>query len=342
MELPEGKPGHGVPGLDLEGDYADVTAAADALRVDKETREALYEGLGGEPSWADLASVPRAAWEEVVAALEAGPLQNGRLERLRRAARVRAGYAPGDPRRPTAPEPASAAPGGAALQAGGPPQRDPTEGPSGHRAGGRAVKLSSVLDQTLDAPLVPIPPADVRALFASYRAKRGAYPAADIEPTHDQLAALRQVVAADAPPYADFAVFGPHGRRLLQRLAFTSFVYNPDGSWQRRELPGPPTFEAWWSSWRVLRTALLLLDVVDPEHLDNYGEHVRALNLRYRQEAWFIVYTADVRMRSEHFERLRRVLEERFTAAGQSAASSGFDPKRPWNAVFAEAVLDKT
>ena len=79
----------------------------------------------------------------------------------------------------------------------------------------------------------------------------------------------------------------------------------PDGSRQRKELPGPPSFVCWWASFGVYRTTLLLLDVAPPEILDNFGGMVWSLSFLY-DDAWFVVYNADVRMRSEPFERLRR------------------------------------
>ena len=45
----------------------------------------------------------------------------------------------------------------------------------------------------------------------------------------------------------------------------------PHGSWQRKELPRPPSLEFWWASFRVYRAALLALDVAPPKILDNYG-----------------------------------------------------------------------
>ena len=39
----------------------------------------------------------------------------------------------------------------------------------------------------------------------------------DVDPSADQLASLRQVMAAGSAPYADFSLFGPHGLRLLRK-----------------------------------------------------------------------------------------------------------------------------
>eukprot|EP00969_Alexandrium_andersonii_P305680 13512227-Alexandrium_andersonii.AAC.1 len=71
-----------------------------------------------------------------------------------------------------------------------------------------------------------------------------------MEPTPDQLSAVAQLIESGAPPYVDFSLFGPHGRRLLKKLMFTAFTHNaPTNEWTRQDLPGHPTLEAWWKSW---------------------------------------------------------------------------------------------
>jgi len=127
----------------------------------------------------------------------------------------------------------------------------------------------------------------------------------------------------------------------LQKLTLVNWSYLPDGSWQQRELPGPPTLEQWWASFRVLRTTYLLLGTVATEILGNYGEMVRGFHAMYGPQAWFIIYTADVRMRSENFERLRRHAERDHDATLRCGGASTFDVNKPWNTVFAKANADK-
>jgi len=178
-------------------------------------------------------------------------------------------------------------------------------------------------------------------MFTEYEKARGAEPTEEIEPTVEQISAVKQVLDSDLVPYADFSLFGPYGKRFLQKLTLVNWSYLPDGSWQRRELPGPPTLEHWWASFRVLRTTYLLLGTVAAEILDNYGEMVRGFHAMYGPQAWFIIYTADVRMRSENFERLRRHAEREHEATIQCGGSSTFDVTKPWNTVFAKANADK-
>ena len=122
---------------------------------------------------------------------------------------------------------------------------------------------------------------------------------------------------------------------------FTAFAYNVQtGEWSRQELPGPPTFEAWWKSWVVYRTALLLLQEVNPEPLDLYGEFIRTLRETLGDSAWFLIYQGDQRMRSEEFERIRRrCASEKQGLPEADRGRHPFDSTRPWNLVFTRAVF---
>jgi hypothetical protein len=80
------------------------------------------------------------------------------------------------------------------------------------------------------------------------------------------------------------------------------------------------------------------LEAIQPERLELYGEHIRSLLTAYGPDCWFLIYQADIRMRSEQFERLRRKLQIDFD---DGHPSHGFVPTKPWDAVFAAAVKDK-
>eukprot|EP00969_Alexandrium_andersonii_P328237 14505001-Alexandrium_andersonii.AAC.1 len=130
-----------------------------------------------------------------------------------------------------------------------------------------------------------------------------------MEPTPDQFSAVAQLIESEAPPYVELSLslFGPHGRRLLKKVMFTAFLYNaPAGEWARQELLGLPAFEARWKCWEVFKTTMLLLEQCAPEPLDLYGEHSRSLVGTYGANTWYLIYQADVRVRSEEFERARR------------------------------------
>ena len=206
---------------------------------------------------------------------------------------------------------------------------------------GRKLKLSSVVDQALEGEVQPISALETRKLFEDYETNRGAQPHKDIEPTGDQLAAVKQLVQEDTVPYVDFAVYGPYGRRMLRKLVFVSWIMSAAGEWSKKELPGPPDFSSWWRSWRLLKTTFLLLQIATTEVLDNYGEFIRSLSERYGPRCWWIVYLGETRMRSEQFERIRRRCEKEHADAILAGRPSSFRPAAPWDMVFQEAVRDR-
>ena len=357
MDLPQTQPGQPAPGVDPTVDelaaIRDIAGIFDWLGTAAPVRTALGGALGGgAPRMRDLVYIKGDLWDrtvtgvEVLVPNEAGddteprlltPIEEGHIAMVRRIARLRLGL--------TAVElmPVVTLPVGG-LGFGGPSATPlggvvlPTVAPP---TGEPRLKLSSILDPALDTELTRLPQSDIRKLFADYEDKRGAEPSEDIEPTVEQISAVAQVLKADLTPYADFSVYGPHGRRLLQKLTYLAWTYLPDGSWQRRELPGPPSVDHWWASYRVLRTTYLLLDAVATETLDNYGELIRGFVTQYGDSVWFLVYNADVRMRAERFQRLRRHAERDHDAAVASGRRSSFDPARPWNTVFSMALVDK-
>ena len=152
---------------------------------------------------------------------------------------------PGDVVAPAAPAvaPAPFPPaGGGALGVGPPPPQ------------ARKLKLSAVLDPTLDAEIQPLTDAEVQGMYERYRNRFGDFPSVDADVSRDQLAALSQVLAATAVPYADFSIFGPHGQRLLRRQTFQSYTLNVStGEWARKEQPGPSSFYDWYKAWRRYR-----------------------------------------------------------------------------------------
>ena len=196
-----------------------------------------------------------------------------------------------------------------------------------------ALLRMGVAPDTLDAEVTPLGQAEVQQFYQDYKTKFGDYPSPEADPSADQLASLRQVVSAGSAPYADFSLFGPHGLRLLRKQTFTSYTLNvATGEWSKKEQPGPASYHAWVEAWKVLRTALLLLEVADAERLDAYAEHVRSFVTQFGDSAWWLVYRAENRMRCEHMERIRRVLHDR--------PDHGYTAARPWNSAFAAAVKD--
>ena len=245
-----------------------------------------------------------------------------RVESLRRVCNLRVGR-PADDTTATAPA-APAFPG---------PPLPPTGGGGQGGTGPRKIKLSAVLDPTLEAEIVPLAEAEVTRMYDNYRQRSGEIPTADSDVSRDQLAAIQQVVQAGAVPYADFSVFGAFGQRLLRRQTFMGFQLNPTtGDWARKEMPGPGSFHEWYKAWKCYRTALLLTETCEAERLDAYSEMVRGFVQQYGEDAWSFISRADSRMRSEHLERIRRQL--------RANPMHGYQENQPWAACYAAAIKE--
>lgn len=313
----------------------------------------LSSALGATPMLRDVVFVPQSTWDSVAGALRIppapaadaadaadadplsavvaaaprplNPIELGHFHQVRRISRLRLGLTAKE----EVPGPAATTPAGIAF--GGPAPATPAVGvnPEVSVVSQPQLRLSSVADPTLDSLLVRLPGVRIRALFTACANVRGKEPGTDIEPSVEQISAVHQIIGGDMPPYVDFSIFGPHGRRMLTKLTYFAYTHLPDGSWQRNSLPGPSTFELWWAAFRVLRCTLLLLEVVPPEILDAYGEFIREQNTAYGPDAWFLVYQADVRMRSEHFDRIRRRAERAHHAAQTHVYHSTFKPEAP-------------
>ena len=201
------------------------------------------------------------------------------------------------------------------------------------------VELGTVWDQASRTHVRLLGNAEVTKLYEVYRTKRGSLPHPDAECTALQLSAMKQILDMGLPPAADFAVFGPHGNRLLRKQHFMAHFIDAEGKLTKRELPGPPDYVAWWVCYKPYRTGLLMHDVADTEHIDNYAEFLKELDSSFQGRLWFLVAMADYRMRSEQFERMRRRLElqhSQLALANQGIADTlaAYDSTRPWNEVF--------
>ncbi len=176
----------------------------------------------------------------------------------------------------------------------------------------KRIKLSSLVDPAAETDLEPLPESVLRDLFAEFHQKRGGPPGDEVEPTNEQISAIKQLVDSNSPPYVDFALFGPRGRHFLEKLTYIETVFHASsGTWVRHELPGPSNYEAWERSWGVFECASILLKIISPENLSRYHERIKKLASLYGLAAWPVVYQADVKMRSEHIERLLRRAEIR-------------------------------
>ena len=209
--------------------------------------------------------------------------------------------------------------------------------------------MANVLDQADETEVVPLDVSEVRDLAIRYqRLNCGVSATAAEEATADQIAAIKAKVDMDVVPYADFAVLRPHGARLGRALRFTAKVWSAEAmQYTNREIPGPSSFEEWRRSWRVYRYALLVLGIASSAKLERYFDRIHALHRSHGElggtNLWWLLSLAEMRMRSERMEHIRRELEAdlvRLRAAGRGHEAV-MDVRRPWDAVFLAAAGDE-
>ena len=252
-------------------------------------------------------------------------------------AQLKLGRTPVDPLAP--PPPAAPAGGGVGIPPPAPP-------PATAGGGARKVKNNQVLDQTDEAEIPELGQADIGRHFKALERIKGGPVRPEAEPSPDQISAMKvRVLQLDMAPYADFGIFVSHQRRFSKTLKFLNHLLQPDGTFRAVEVPGPPSYDDWESSWQVFSNTLLTLEVqvgqdslplVSLSALDEYKDAFRDLVRNYG-ESWHLCVTAEDRCRGEHFARLRRKLEEDH----QKGLAPGYDPQRPWNEVFRVAARDR-
>ena len=161
-------------------------------------------------------------------------------------------------------------------------------------------KLSAVLDQADDAPFDRLDPSKRAEFRLNHVRATGGPPPVDREPSPDQLAAMMSRLDRGDSPYADFAIFQPHGRRLAKHHKFDAQMF-VDGKLQVRQLKGPSDFAAWKACWDVFRATMICLGVVSPATLDGYERGISLLNDLYPTH-WGLIFCADEIIRSERWQ----------------------------------------
>ena len=181
------------------------------------------------------------------------------------------------------------------------------------RRSGHHRRAPVLLDPARDSELARLPQAKVREKFISYVKLRAAEPSEDVDPTLEQVSAVHQVITAGLVSFADFRV-GRSARQEAFAQAHLSQLDLDARTWQRKELPEPPSFYS-------VGTWHLLISWATTE------KWVRS-QLSLYDDAWFVVYKADVRMRSEQFERWRRRVEWGHPSVGSAGSTTKLRPRQ--------------
>ena len=213
---------------------------------------------------------------------------------------------------------------------------------AGSSAAQRKVKLSTILSQINETEVETMSETDIQAGYARYEVifGEGVRPPPDSECTDDQLSGIKYLLHASMSPYVDFAIWGPHGHRILRKIKLSGATFKPDGSISNIELFGPADFDMWMACYRLLEVALIMLDAVDLGKLQQYRDMMTRYHQRYGNSVWHLLYQADVRTRLEHMDRVRRNATIEHAAAKLGGKDTAFEEKRPWNFVWGAVCAD--
>ena len=200
--------------------------------------------------------------------------------------------------------------------------------------------FNTVTNQSSDVVMSVLEAGELKVAYDTYKAVFGVFPPVEEELTAEQLTAVQKFLEGDICPYVDFAVWVPHGNRMMRKLKLQGTTFSSDGSIIPIEVTGPPDIDCWSRSYACLRTALISWKAVELGRLDMYANMIKRYVSRYGSSVWFQVYQAESRCRSEHMERVRRRGEEERARAMSAGMSHPLNPRRPWDWVWGEVLTD--
>lgn len=216
------------------------------------------------------------------------PVEQSRIEIFRRVIFLRLKSTPDGVGSPGPPTPV----------VGAPPCIPPTGSP-GPAYPTRKLKLSSVIDPTLDFQIMQLEQTTVADMFSRYRAKFRDLPLADIEPTSDQLSGISQLLKSGALPYVDMSIDADRSDsdRSDSDAAFfpVTFWMRQMESGRKRKHPAQPTYNSGRSRSKPTRCHCCCWK---PQMLkdtkDNMAYIKTSMASSGRRHAWGIIYRAEV------------------------------------------------
>ena len=203
-------------------------------------------------------------------------------------------------------------------------------------AGERKMKFSAILDQGDESEFVISTEDQKQRWLENYIRQTGGLPLEQEEPSTEQVSALLRRVSSGSPPYADFSIWVPYGKKAFRAQKYRAYL-PVMGGYISKELPGPGTYEQWRASFRVYRTALLMLDILTMSTCVAYEALVEKLNRLY-PGAWHLIVGADDLARSEHLTRLR--VSVNMDISNGTKEPPAWSESSPWECLFRLLIKD--
>jgi len=110
------------------------------------------------------------------------------------------------------------------------------------------------------------------------------------------------------------------------------WVCMSDGTKVRRKFLGPATLKQWLVCWAVYACGMIMHGLAFREAMDDYRDFICELHETWGAKCWAIIYQADVRMRRNGLEYIRRQAHYLLEAAvaHESSGQRLFVPRNPY------------
>ena len=184
------------------------------------------------------------------------------------------------------------------------------------------LKMSTVLDQHDDTSFEVLSDVKRAELRRNHQTTCGGAAPDGQRPSSEQLGAMMARLERGKSPYADFAVFQPHGGRLAMHHKFDAQIF-VGGELSTRHLKGPINFASWKACWAVFRATMISLAEISPATLDAYERGLGQLVTLFPQN-WGIIFCGDALTRSERWNEIAEGLKD----------SGSWPEHRPWDLVM--------
>ena len=90
--------------------------------------------------------------------------------------------------------------------------------------------FNTVTNQSSEVVMSVLEAGELKVAYDNYRAVFGVVPPVEEELTAEQLTAVQKFLEGGICPYVDFAVWVPHGNRMMRRLKLQGTTFSSDGS----------------------------------------------------------------------------------------------------------------
>ena len=196
----------------------------------------------------------------------------------------------------------------------------------------RRMKNTHVLDQADETEFDVADDGQRSKWLQAYVRQMGSLPPEEEEPSVEQMSAFaKRLLENGGPPYADFSVWVPFGKKAYRASKYKAYLPTPSGEFIMKEIPGPSNFTQWQASFKVYRTAMLMVEAASLSTLMAYEAHIEKLTKWY-PTAWHLVVSAEDRARSDHMARVKLNVE--MDIAAMRPPPRGWNSSRPWDGCF--------